>query len=123
MKKEKQWTCRYCGIAWKEYERPLPTSIASQAKIDQALKAAFPALPLDTSQSDKRKRLLISATLTLDGGLLVRSPGTDAVAADVTHLTSGGKSVLPGTSLAGVLRARALRIARVVWNGKRDAEE
>jgi len=60
----------------------------------------------------------------VDGGLLVRSPGTDPTAADATHLTSGGKPVLPGTSLAGVLRARAIRIARVVRsNGKGDAEQ
>ena len=41
--------------------------------------------------------------------------------ADATHISSGDRAVLPGTSLAGVLRARALRIAQVVRNGKGDA--
>jgi predicted TIM-barrel fold metal-dependent hydrolase len=44
----------------------------------------------------------------------VRSPASDAGAPDVVHLHSAGKPVLPGTSLAGVMRAQALRIARLV---------
>ena len=43
-----------------------------------------------------------------------RSSGRTADAADATHLLSGGSPVLPGTSLAGALRSRALRIARLV---------
>ena len=75
------------------------------------------------NQEDKRARIRITAHLVLDAGLLVRSPGTGAADADVTHLFSGGKAVLPGTSLAGVLRARALRITRAVRNGENDAEK
>lgn len=104
-------------LSWlgSDYDRPLPNTAAPQTKIDQALKTAHPTLTLNT-QPDERKRLTIIAHLTLDGGLLVRSSGIDAAAADATHLTSGGKPVLPGTGLAGALRARALRIAHVVHN-------
>jgi CRISPR/Cas system CSM-associated protein Csm3 (group 7 of RAMP superfamily) len=105
-----------------DYDRPLLNTAAPQAKIDQALKTAHPTLTLNT-QPDERKQLTIIAHLMLDGGLLVRSPGTDAAAADATHLTSSGKPVLPGTGLGGALRTRALRIAYVVRNGKGDAEQ
>ena len=75
------------------------------------------------TQADNRKRVQIKVHLVLDAGLLIRSPGTGSADADVTHLFSAGKAILPGTSLAGVLRARALRIARVVRENKNDHEK
>ena len=54
--------------------------------------------------------------------MLVRSPPQDPDAPDAVHLRSAGQSVLPGTSLAGVLRGRALRIARVVRSQHGDAD-
>ncbi len=71
---------------------------------------------------DKRQRIIIEAKLSFSGGILVRSPAVTADAPDAVHLISGGRSILPGTSLAGVLRNRALRIARIVRNKKNDAE-
>lgn len=62
--------------------------------------------------ADRRVKVRITADLAFAGGLLVRSPTRQPDAPDVMHLQSGGRSVLPGTSLAGVLRNRALRIAR-----------
>ncbi len=67
-----------------------------------------------TPLNDVRERVRIEATLAFTGGLLVRSPGRTADAPDVIHLKSANQSVLPGTSLAGALRNRAYRIARVV---------
>jgi len=67
-----------------------------------------------TLSVDQRERVRITAKLTFSGGLLVRSPARQADAPDVVHVKSGGQSVLPGTSLAGVLRNRAIRIARLV---------
>jgi CRISPR/Cas system CMR subunit Cmr4 (Cas7 group RAMP superfamily) len=64
--------------------------------------------------ADRREAVRVEVELTTHGGLLVRSPGLTADVADATPLTSGGKPVLPGTSVAGALRARALRIARLV---------
>jgi CRISPR/Cas system CSM-associated protein Csm3 (group 7 of RAMP superfamily) len=77
-------------------------------------------------QADKRDRFEISANFALDSSMLVRSgfgqadQGPDAVH---FHRTRYGEPdisqaerepVLPGTSLAGVLRARALRIANTL---------
>ena len=104
-----------------DYLDPLG-SMQQTPKIAKAVETAYPKIALH-SQQDKRTRIRITAHLTLDTGLLVRSPGTEAADADVTHLSSGGKPVVPGTSLAGVMRARALRIARVVRDGKGDAEK
>ena len=105
-----------------DHRHPFPREGVSVTKIAQATRKAFEETAL-LDQQDKRARVRITACLVLDAGLLVRSPGTEAADADVTHLFSGGKAVLPGTSLAGVLRTRALRIARVVRNGKNDAEK
>lgn len=64
----------------------------------------------------------INAYFRLDGSLLIRSLPEDADGADMVHLRSWRKDgheykqqpVLSGTSLAGALRARALRIANTV---------
>ncbi len=71
---------------------------------------------------DRRDQIRIEVQLRFEGGLLVRSPGHEATAADAGHLHSGGHPVLPGTSLGGVLRARALRIARLVRATRGDAD-
>lgn len=78
----------------------------------------------------------ISAELELAGPLLLRStdaprlgdPGSPPVPdgallhlPDVVQLTSGGRAVIPGTSLAGVLRHRALRICRALGMGDEQA--
>ncbi len=80
-------------------------------------------LGLDESaaQLDKRQRFSLRATFALDGSLLIRSGSGDVNAPDAVHLHSrrGGNNVpvLSGTSLAGALRARALRIANTLDNG------
>jgi len=67
---------------------------------------------------DKREAFTIEATFGLDGSLLIRSGQGEANAPDMVHLHSRRNGqlvpVLSGTSLAGALRARALRIAQTV---------
>lgn len=65
----------------------------------------------------------IKATFALDGSLLIRGPGSDAkVQPDMAQLhtydpeSKSRQPVVTGTSLAGALRARALRIARLLAN-------
>jgi len=89
----------------------------------EAIESACPALRLEKTPDDKRSRLVIDVDLQLDGDLLVRSPGCDPTAPDAVHLHSAGKPVLPGTSLAGALRAQALRIARCVRSSQKDGDE
>lgn len=73
-------------------------------------------------EDDRRERFIADLAIRFDGPLLIGAPNTSASGPDVMHLKSGGQSVLPGTSVAGVLRNRALRIARVVRNGMEDAD-
>lgn len=87
--------------------------------LNDAVPDGFPPLAPPT---DRRERIVITATLTVEHDLLVRSPSTSTDDPDVIHLRSGGVPILPGTSLAGVARAQALRIARLVRDGKGDAE-
>lgn len=65
---------------------------------------------------------MIDLDVRVDHDILVRSPGTDPGAPDVSHLHSAGSAILPGTSLAGVMRAQALRIAKLVRADRNDAD-
>lgn len=73
-----------------------------------------------TAQALPKPIFALDATFALDGSLLIRSLPDNSKSADVVHLTSKRKgskeqkSVLSGTSLAGALRARALRIVNTV---------
>ncbi|MHB8987068.1 MAG: RAMP superfamily CRISPR-associated protein, partial [Eubacteriales bacterium] len=70
---------------------------------------------------DLRELFFLEAAFALDGSLLIRSGFGGPEAPDAVHLHSsrGGREVpvLSGTSLAGALRARALRIAKTVGDG------
>ena len=109
-------------LAWltSDHEQPLPAAIPPATSPDKALQhAGGRPEPLP---ADRRRRVVAEVTLTFRGGLLVRSPASTPDAPDVAHLTSAGSPVLPGTSLAGALRTRLLRIARVVRARHGDAE-
>lgn len=102
---------------WVEYdhwtEGFLPEPPVKQSSILDALKVS-----LDGSE-DKRDRLILQAIFAINGSLLIRSgQSSTGRAPDVVHLKSyrNGelKSVLSGTSLAGVLRHRAERIVNTL---------
>jgi CRISPR/Cas system CSM-associated protein Csm3 (group 7 of RAMP superfamily) len=73
-------------------------------------------------REDHRDRFIADLKLSVDS-ILIGSPSLVATGPDVSHLTSKGESILSGTSLAGALRNRALRIARAVRNGQGDADQ
>lgn len=69
---------------------------------------------------DRREYLRIEALMQLHDSLHIRAASS---VADNQHLTSKGEQpVLSGTSLAGALRARALKIAQTVIVPPEDAE-
>jgi len=82
------------------------------------------ALQVEKLLEDHRHTFQISATFSLVGSLLIRTDGTKGERGpDMVHLharQAGGteRPILSGTSLAGALRARALRIANTL-----DAEK
>ncbi|MCS3924842.1 RAMP superfamily CRISPR-associated protein [Methanosalsum natronophilum] len=65
---------------------------------------------------DKREYFLIDSIFKLDGSLLIRSDPVEPDSPDTVHLHSKRNNkfepILSGTSLAGVLRARGLKIAK-----------
>jgi CRISPR/Cas system CSM-associated protein Csm3 (group 7 of RAMP superfamily) len=75
-------------------------------------------LPEIIAGPDARRELRITATFRLDGSLLIRSGSGLGNSPDMVHLRSkrqaGDQPVLAGTSAAGVMRGRALRIANTV---------
>lgn len=76
------------------------------------------ALPRQTSPFE------LTATFKIDGAVLIRHGFEAESGPDAMHLTSrrGGQDVpvMSGTSLAGVIRGQALRIARTVAGPNRD---
>jgi CRISPR/Cas system CSM-associated protein Csm3 (group 7 of RAMP superfamily) len=111
-------------LAWvlTEHETPVLAN-PDQPCIRNAIDAAAPDhLESLALLADARSNIAIDLDLEVVHDILVRSPGTDPGGPDVSHLHSGGVAVLPGTSLAGVMRAQALRIARLVRDGKNDSE-
>lgn len=116
-------TSRDGWMGWVLSDQVCPTAGAGGDAADaaQACKAAAPSRE-PRRYEDRRRRVVAEAELYLEGALLVRSAPVAPDAPDAAHLQSGGRSVLPGTSLAGALRTQALRIARVVRDGHGDAE-
>lgn len=104
-------------IAWLEYDRSGQQEGNDIAQLLGVTVTARPRVPLCT----------LDGEFVVDGSLLIRSGFGQANAPDFVHLRSrrGDQDVpvLSGTSLAGALRARALRIANTLGkNGKRVAD-
>ena len=76
-----------------------------------------------TLPQDQREKLTLEATFTLDGSMQIRSgQDTTVLAPDVGHLHAhlpdgAAAPIIAGTSLAGVLRHRAKRIANTLVAG------
>jgi CRISPR/Cas system CSM-associated protein Csm3 (group 7 of RAMP superfamily) len=104
--------------ARSDHEPALPSTLGS---IHDAL-AATPKGSQLVQPPDARALVTFRLSLQVEHDILVRSAGTTPDAPDVAHLRSGGVPILPGTSLAGVMRAQALRIARLVRAAHGDAE-
>jgi len=81
-------------------------------------------------KTDNRKTAKLTAEFNIDGTLLIRSGfGESDSGPDTVHLHSRHKNkdkpvpVIPGTSWAGVLRHRALKIARTVSSDKKELSQ
>lgn len=78
--------------------------------------------------SDKRERFIINADFHIATSLMIRSISTNPKEPDCSHIKSNHKEkknvpILPGTSLAGALRARALRIAKIRVHNDEQAKK
>jgi len=100
-------------LKWLNSDHINPTrDMKSYSEIKEAFSAAcsfdIPSTP------DERNRIVIDFDLKIKGGLLIRSPGVDPEEADLAHIISGGYSIVPSSSMAGVLRQRAYRILQLL---------
>jgi CRISPR/Cas system CSM-associated protein Csm3 (group 7 of RAMP superfamily) len=100
-------------------DKDLCTWLDFDPKVDSPHETVLPSV---ATFRDKRQRLFMSATFKLDSSMLIRA-GDPVV--DMVHLKSQRGSVpvpiLPGTSVTGALRARALRIAQTVLSHQPNA--
>jgi len=70
--------------------------------------------------SIKSKEFLIDAWFKIKSSLMIKSYSGDLKAPDAVHITSNNNIVLPGTSLKGAIRDRAIRIINTLGG---DGEE
>jgi CRISPR/Cas system CSM-associated protein Csm3 (group 7 of RAMP superfamily) len=111
-------------VAWSvsDHREPFRTK-PTGSKISDAVAKLLPGKKTLEKMEDKRRQAVVNLDLKVEHDILVRSYGTDPAAPDVVHLKSGGTAILPGTSLAGVFRAQALKIANLVRADKNDAQQ
>lgn len=104
-------------LGWLDYEAP--KTVGEEQDI-------LTALDVGEVGDHEGEAFVVEARFHLDGSLLIRAAGEDANDPDMVHLHSRrGKRwqpVLSGTSLAGALRARALRIAHTMYHDRKHAE-
>lgn len=117
-------TSREGWLEWilSDHYKPFAAN-PNQPCIRNAIEAVAPdSLKPLAIPEDKPSRVVIDLDLKIVQDILVRSPGTEPGAPDVSHLNSGGRAILPGTSLAGVMRSQALCIANLVRAKQNDAD-
>jgi CRISPR/Cas system CSM-associated protein Csm3 (group 7 of RAMP superfamily) len=127
-KVEAKWHARRHDLAtrqgWLEWARsdhkPGPPSTLNS--IRDAIASAW-NVPKSKPLADARALVKIELALNVKHDVLVRSAGTTPGAPDVSHLRSGGAPILPGTGQAGVMRAHALRIAKLIRRKDNDAAQ
>jgi CRISPR/Cas system CMR subunit Cmr4 (Cas7 group RAMP superfamily) len=86
-----------------------------------AIRAVLPeGTSLDLGVADARRSATIVAEFEIPGGLIVRSLGLTPDAADVAQVIEEDAAILPGTSIAGLLRHHVRRIANT--RGETNAE-
>lgn len=101
-------------VRWLKDDRNKPEEGESLAQKFGIL--SLPSLTVDHLFS-------VSASFAIDRAFIIRSYSTDPDQPDMVHLKNiEGKSIIPGTSIAGVLRSQARRIAAYKLNSIPAAE-
>lgn len=67
-------------------------------------------LPFNEIFPEKGENLSLEAIFKIKNSLIVKSYSGDPENPDAVHIKSKGKNILPGTSIKGALRARAIKI-------------
>ncbi len=126
--------CRVHQWRLRAYDLANPTALIAwlqQESIDgvpamQTGTQIAPLLNATDVTTDQRVRFELEALFGIAGSLLIRSSTEDPNAPDMVHLRSQRngepRPIISGTSLAGALRGRALRIAQTINDGPKAKE-
>ncbi len=101
-------------VDWLNHDDRERDSLPTTNDLSPAFEAVIQSIP------DGRRRAVLTFDAAIDGSLLVRgaAPLRDGRTPDTAMLEEGGVRVIPGSSIAGALRARANRIASVVTQAR-----
>ena len=103
-------------LAWLKYDPDITQDNAIEAKSSASISELLEVKP----KPFRPAICTITATCCVDGSLLIRSAPSNGKGPNVVHLqsTRRGKptSVLSGTSIAGALRARTIRVGNTLSN-------
>jgi hypothetical protein len=121
--------CHVIGETWRTLRYDMTQTEGLLAWLKEDIQQAQPGLPLVGQPcADAREEWRLNATFGLSGSLLIRAEGDDPNSPDMAHLRSKRRKnekpapILSGTSLAGVMRGRALRIANTVLGREHGRE-
>ena len=114
--------CRVEEWRVRRYDLTMPKGLVAWLVCDpdgeQAGNSIVDLLQIPLPAADAREWFALEATFGLPGSLLIRSGSGVGDSPDIVHLRSRRDghlhSILSGTSLAGAVRARALRIALTI---------
>ena len=111
----KGYGCGRVEDGWKAYRLDMSRKadilhwVAGEPEKGQAL-----SIDQNAAEAPRKDWFTIDALMQPRSSMLVRQAGSDARDPDFVQLSEGGACVLPGTSLAGVLRHRCRRIAKTL---------
>jgi CRISPR/Cas system CSM-associated protein Csm3 (group 7 of RAMP superfamily) len=103
--------------SWDIRRVETPVEYIAWLKGDKDAGTRFTLESLLPPSVDQREYLEVSLWLRIETSLLVRSAGCAYGDPDAVHLAENDRSILPGTSMAGVLRHRCERIANTFGAG------
>lgn len=101
--------CKLTDYAVYQYDYSKPNDVIAWLKRNEGDEQKV-LLNFDNIYATKEDDFSLDATFNIKTSLLIQSYTSDPSEPDTVHIKSQGKPVLPGTSVKGVLRARAVKI-------------
>lgn len=80
----------------------------------------FNAIPTKAKTNSPNVDFIIEGNFRIKNSMIIRSYSSDPSTPDTTHLKSGGRNILSGSSVKGALRGRAERILNTLGYNKED---
>jgi CRISPR/Cas system CSM-associated protein Csm3 (group 7 of RAMP superfamily) len=114
--------CRICEFDYEKKDDIIKWLSNKPSLKEMDGKCSYAWLDRANAISQNLNEFLIDAQFSIKNSLIVRSYSDDPSMPDAVHIKSSGHNVLPGTSLRGALRHRAIRILNTLRPGERNGE-